>query len=231
MEKVALMRHLRRASTSAQAQFLQKCREKQANVTTPTFKGTLYEYLAKEYLEKHFGCHEMSRVGGAFDGGIDLLGKWDLLTYMKPETKTSTIRATSLLRRSIEHDPAKNKLSLARDVQVLGQCKNYGRRLQASTIRELVGIFHHHLRSKDERLRTFLFLVSPFPLTRQAQGLVDQAQVPFVHCKISPQTLVGLDPYEVASWTGDSLDAVYMNGASMALLEGLDMRRLTARVR
>lgn len=51
----------------------------QANQTSYLFRGTLFEYTTKAVLAKalgQYGLGDLTKVGGAADNGIDLLGSW-----------------------------------------------------------------------------------------------------------------------------------------------------------
>lgn len=198
-----------------------------------TFKGTLYELSTKECLESNFNCHGMTRVGGAGDNGVDILGKWNLARSWKGATKapkSALLLVSKQLHTLKEEAPApKTKLlDLESDVTVLVQCKNSRSRIKASTIRELAGIYEYHVKTALDRMRVFFFLVSPFPATLQAQGQMDTSNVPIVHLKLLPYILpqpTGSElDYTLENWEGNVPGQVYMNPRARKLLEGLDVR-------
>src|SRR5688572_857937 len=45
---------------------------------SPTLRGTLFEYTAQSSLQQSFPGLTLRRIGGAGDGGIDLIGGWEL---------------------------------------------------------------------------------------------------------------------------------------------------------
>lgn len=76
-------------------------------------RGTRYEEHTLEYLQHTFTSMQLSRVGGAHDGGVDLVGWWK--------------------------DPL-NDLDLPR-IRVMAQCKSESKKLGPIHIREIQGTF------------------------------------------------------------------------------------------
>lgn len=230
------------ASIQTCQSYLNYCRQNNININSTLFRGTLYELLTKELLTSSLRCHSLTRVGGSFDEGIDILGNWDLSHFWNQlTTKPSTITSTKLqfgtvqplLKNSVEHcdwhkldkpvPPKKGGLSLAEDINVLVQCKNYDTKIKPATIREISGLYHHRVNSKQETTRTFMFIVSPRPLTYQALRIVDSLPIPMIHCKLSILKFDKGDIYLVSNWNGGDLEAVYMNAMARALLKGLNL--------
>lgn len=211
--------------------YLAYCKLEQKNLTNPHFKGTLYELAAKECLEKHFNCYDMTRVGGAGDNGVDLFGKWDLTRYISKQPTVvramQKVPSTSIMLVAKQHPLATElaPVDLKNDVTVLVQCKNYSSKLQATTIRELAGIYEFHVKSKLDRMKVFFFLVSPHPLTKQGMRQMDASMVPMVHIKLQPYKLVNpLTPdYNLAHWVGNDIGKVYLNPKARKLLKGLEV--------
>ncbi|KAL7899398.1 hypothetical protein HDV63DRAFT_373140 [Trichoderma sp. SZMC 28014] len=64
------------------ASFLAHAKRTGLDETSPTFTGTRYEYLVAERLARY--GFSLTRVGGASDFGIDLIGDWTIASTAKP---------------------------------------------------------------------------------------------------------------------------------------------------
>lgn len=208
--------------------YLAYCKSKDVSVTSTVFRGTLYELVVKSYLEQIFHCEHLIRNGGAYDQGVDIFGKWNLEKYYHNARKK--VHKMSVLYNCIEyrnnHRLPVTKQTYALDQSnILVQCKNHDKKMTAATIRELSGVFNHKIRRKAEKTRTFAFLVSPYPLTEQAQMEVDTSSHSIVHLKIAPKELIpsAEDPYDLNNWQGDKLHSIYLNKFARHTLQGLDI--------
>lgn len=206
--------------------YLEYCQTNQLLVDSALFRGTLYEFQAKEALEQTMNCKAMVRVGGAGDNGVDLMGRWNLARF-GTETLTKVSSKLLLLKTRVS-TAGQAHISLEHDVIALVQCKNYATRIKAATIRELAGIYEYHVKTKLDAMRVFFFLVSPFPLTKQAQAQVDTSKVAIIHLKLAPMSmkpdLEEHDPYLVENWARGPLGAAYINPAAAKLLQGIPVR-------
>lgn len=222
--------------------YLNYSRQNNININSTLFRGTLYELLTKQLMSSLLNCCSLTRIGGSFDQGIDILGKWNLGHYWHVlEPKPVNINTTKLqfgsirplLKDSREYNeyhaiPQSERrkqanLSLENDINVLVQCKNYDTKIKPATIREISGLYHHHVNTKQARGRTFMFLVSPRPLTYLALKIVDSLPIPMIHCKLSILKFDKGDIYSVSNWNGGELEALYMNAVARALLTGLNL--------
>lgn len=220
-------------------QYLKHCKTNQVSLESTVFRGTLYEYTAKNFLEESLRCFDLIRKGGAFDNGIDLVGKWDLSHFfnlnvdgikqstIKDKTKVVPIIKNSKEFRQLRNlKTTKNSISMKKDISVLVQCKNHRTKIKASVIRELVGIYLHHIKTEIDTNSTFMILISPHPLTKQAQGIIDQTSIPLIHVILSPlqlsESFTG-NMYSPRNWKGGLIESVYLNNYSKILLKYLDI--------
>lgn len=204
--------------------YLDYCKLNNVLMETTVFRGTLYELLAKSKLEQLMNCYSMTRVGGSGDNGLDVLGRWNLANYNIDTTRQPKRQLILSKASGIGKDDG--KINLQSDIVALVQCKSNNSRIKASTIRELAGIYEYHVKTRLDAMRVFFFLVSPHPLTKQAQSQVDTSKIPIIHVKMQPMTLgEGDNAFDVKNWTKGSVGPVYMNPVSCKLLEGLDVRR------
>lgn len=218
-------------------EYLDFCRLRGTPLHGTVFRGTLYELTTKQILEQSLGCFNLVRSGGAGDNGLDLYGRWNLEPYHVPplddpvhSAKPAKPPASSLLLVCKPYSARKSAVDLAQDVVVLVQCKNHKLKIAANTIRELAGIreFHINMRSQTDRRKTFMVLVSPFPMTKQAQKQMDTSDVPMFHAQVSPlepPLNPGAGDYILGNWTGGILGPVYLNFTARLLLRGLTVER------
>lgn len=194
------------------------CSKNKVAMDSKVFKGTLYEFATKHFLETKLNCLELNRIGGAFDNGVDIYGKWNLQPYVDFELENLNGKLIDRLSKK----PLNNGKELY--LNILVQCKNYRKKINASTIREIPGIYNYHIKNKHEANNTFFFLFSPFPLTKQGQSQIDSTDVPIIHFKLSPLTLESSgNPYDLKNWLGGNLNSVYMNEKAQSLLKGFRM--------
>lgn len=215
-----LLSFVRRCSSLKEAQscqdYLTVCLKSMISLSSRVFRGTFYEFQAKEALERHLNLCNLSRVGGAGDNGIDLLGKWDLKKFKRKKKNASLSKELNLIDRKSE-------------IRVLIQCKNHATKIKASIIRELAGVHEFHVNGNPLKsaFPTFMFLVSPLPLTKQALAQLDTSSVPLIHVRMTSMTreISGLqnDDYLVENWQNYSIGPIYMNHTARNLLQGLSV--------
>lgn len=194
-------------------EYLDYCRATDASLNSAVFRGTMYELAAKHMLVSHFHCFNLTRSGGAGDYGVDIFGRWNLLQY----PCVGKASAASLA--------ASSDIDLATGVAVLVQCKNHSGKIGAAVVRELGGIYDFHVKTRAARQSTFLFLVSPEPLTRQAQAQLDIASIPMAHMRMRAMLPIAQNVYDIESWTGGEVVSAYLNRRARKLLQGLDVER------
>lgn len=222
--------------------YLQKCKRNNTNIISTVFRGTLYEYTAKKLLETQLKCYGVFRQGGSFDEGVDLIGHWDLSHFFdinksniikqikadsNPEVLALITNSTELNTLLANNMTSKDFISMQKDIKILVQCKNHKSKIQAKVIRELVGIYTHNINTPSLTSSTFMLLVSPGPLTKQAQAAIDQANIPFIHIIMTPLTLkpdiIREHVYKLDSWKGGLVESIYLNNYSKLLLKYLNI--------
>ncbi|KAM9899757.1 hypothetical protein OXX79_005536 [Metschnikowia pulcherrima] len=108
--------------------------------------------------------------------------------FHDPQNANLKIPRSSLLSLCKPYSDRKTAIDIENDIVMLVQCKNYKSKIAAATVRELAGIreFHINMRSKADKMRTFMMLVSPLPMTKQGQRQMDTSDVPMLHMQVSP---------------------------------------------
>jgi Protein of unknown function (DUF2034) len=134
-------------------------------------RGTAFEYRALALLTKHLSM-SLTRVGGSYDGGIDLIGWWWVPSATNPATcayrvmflsppplKSYPHRVASRASRAsnppapLDHDatttaepPSLGYRNTAnrRRLRVLAQCKAEKRKMGPAYLRELEGVVYKH---------------------------------------------------------------------------------------
>ncbi|KAI5957272.1 RRG7 [Candida jiufengensis] len=194
--------------------YLQYCLENNINTESTVFKGTLYELYVKQYLESKFHAKDLIKCGGSYDNGVDIIGKWDLNPFYNKSLNfaetTKKLHSKSLV----------NSLPNI-DIQLLIQCKNFKKKLGASTIRELSGVLDYY---KFNKKSTFMFIVSPQPITNQAISQLDKSSFGIINLSIS--TLKNnIDHYNYDLWKGGELKSIYLNKMARNLLDGFHIEK------
>ncbi|CAK9437604.1 uncharacterized protein LODBEIA_P19820 [Lodderomyces beijingensis] len=219
--------------------YLEHCIENEVDLSSTVFRGTFYELCVKRYLERHLHAKNLVKCGGAYDNGVDIMGQWNLLPLYEASHELADVNspdklhARSLLKSALETKSevklkSKRSLSLANDIQLLVQCKNYKKRLSASVIRELSGVMEYQKLAKRS---TFMFIVSPHPITAQAVSQLDKSSYALLSLSISPLTNGSMAHYhDFDSWRGGVLSSVYMNKNARNLLSGLYVEQQLGRL-
>ncbi|KAI0305123.1 hypothetical protein B0F90DRAFT_1625287 [Multifurca ochricompacta] len=88
-------------------------------------RGTAFEKRASSLLMEHMSM-SLTRVGGSYDGGVDLIGWWWL-----PSGQPSTCADWSIANR--------------RRLRILAQCKAEKRKVGPAYLRELEGVVYKHV--------------------------------------------------------------------------------------
>lgn len=182
-----------------------------------TFLGTTFEMKVKEKLQSALNIPELQYSGGAYDNGIDLIGKLDISqfkTEQAPEKPTYVVNGKRIkplaLRKNMEID-------------ILVQCKSFASKISAKEIRELSGIFHYNIAPKD-RNKTLVIMTAPNLLTPQGQAQIDKVDTPMVYCQISRMKQVGENEYDSSNYAGGQILKVYFNPYSIALFQGTNFQ-------
>ncbi|RCK66016.1 Required for respiratory growth protein 7, mitochondrial [Candida viswanathii] len=219
-------RYLQFSGIQSCQEYLDYCLSNSINTGSTVFKGTLYELYVKSFLEQQLHCTDLVKYGGSYDNGVDVIGRWNLLPYYD-EAQVKKLGSKSILKYSQESafNTSKSPISLANDVQVLVQCKNFKKKPDAKIIRELSGILDFHKFSKKS---TVMFIATPLPCTPQAITQLDNTKHAIIHLMIS--SLVNSESesdnfFALDTWTGGKLNDVYMNRQARALLSGLNLEQ------
>lgn len=194
-------------------QYLEYCKSNDTNLQSSVFRGTMYELAVKHVLESQLNCQNLTRSGGTGDYGIDLFGQWDLSQYQRAGKAAAGALA------------AKSDIDLASDVSVLVQCKNHSGKIGATVVRELGGIYDYHVKTRTARRTTFMFLVSPEPLTPLAHAQLNTSSIPMAHIRMLAMQPDAQDVFDLASWSGAKVGPVYLNSKLRRLLQGLDIEK------
>lgn len=164
-------------------------------------------------------CERPVRTGGAGDKGVDIVGKWNIESYLKEyidtrsHSKNKLAASTTLLGLDLSHD-----------VNFMAQCKNTHLKIRPATIREIMGIYNYHVPNSSHQVNNFMFLISPQVLTKQGYLAFDTYPVPLIHLRFTSLTCENPSKiYELEHYKGGILESFYLNHRAQALLEGLDL--------
>lgn len=204
------------AGIASAAGYLRYCRENRVRTSSHTFRGTLYEFLVKETLERDFCFRDMTRKGGSGDGGVDILGKWDPRGLSGIAVDSTP---AAMLKNDILGPAEKSIRSLNLPIAIV-QCKNSSKRVGSPVVRNLAGTYEVYAKTKKERDNTFFVLASPFPLTSLGLRQANMSLVPLVHFMLSPWELVSseVDEYDINNYRGGNFQGVAANEKARKLL-------------
>lgn len=194
--------------------YLRYCRDNRVRTSSSTFRGTLYEFLVKEALERDFCFRDMTRKGGAGDGGVDILGKWDPRGLSGVDSTPATVLNNEAMGPG-EKNTKPPHLPIA-----IVQCKNSSKRIGSPVVRNLAGTYEVYAKTKKERDSTFFVLASPFPLTPLGLRQANMSLVPLVHFMVSPWELISseVDEYDISNYRGGNFEGVAINERARKLL-------------
>ncbi|KAG5940777.1 hypothetical protein E4U59_002219 [Claviceps monticola] len=144
------------------------------------YVGTRYEYMVAQSLARY--GFDVTRVGGAFDGGIDLVGTW---TIPSPATLPLSMR-------------------------VLIQCKGGSQRAGPRHIRELEGAFVG-APAGWRGTGVLAVLVSEYPATEGVRKSLGRSQWPLVMIWNQRAQELGLEAYGVTVLHGGQGGLVLMH--------------------
>ncbi|KAI3406962.1 RRG7 [Candida oxycetoniae] len=209
--------------------YLQYCMNHGINTRSTVFRGTFYELYVKQFVESNLYAKGLIKCGGAYDNGVDIMGYWDLLPFYKLSkqiggSSLGKIHSKSLVNHAKELESSlKKTVSLQNDINLLIQCKNTKKRLGAQVVRELSGIMEYH---KFKKNSTFMFIVSPHPLTLQAISQLDKSTFAMISLAISALVNNNIaNHYDFDQWQGGVLTSVYINSHARNLLSGLNIEQ------
>jgi len=186
------------------------------NTNSTVFHGTTYEMRAKEKLENALKIKELRHSGGAFDNGIDLIGKLDV----KDWKNNSDVQA-SYLWNGKRIKPLVTKKNT--EVSILVQCKNFRQKIAAKEIRELSGIFNYHVRP-SEKNNTIVIMTAPQTVTSQGIAQMNKVEMPLIFCQMSRLKLTGENKYDISSYVGGDIENFYFNPLAITLFQGTDFQ-------
>lgn len=120
IQRVFNRRYLQFSAIQDCQTYLNYCLQKNVNTGSHVFKGTLYELYVKSFLEQKLKCYDLVKYGGAYDNGVDVIGRWNLLPYYD-EQEVKTVGSKSILKYSQEssYNVSKSPISLTKDIQIL----------------------------------------------------------------------------------------------------------------
>ncbi|EGW33730.1 uncharacterized protein SPAPADRAFT_48850 [Spathaspora passalidarum NRRL Y-27907] len=209
------------------SEYFEYCTFNKIDPQSTVFRGTLYELLAKDILEKAFHFKNLIKAGGPGDDGLDLIGQWDLSYFYHKSLSlfpNSDVDQRSVIHYSKEKDTTqKDNISLQTEINVLVQCKNFKAKLKPGAIKELSGIYYHH---RANPKTTIMVLVTPQILTKQALKSFEGTLFPMMCVHISsPLNLTG-NPYALEEYSGGEYLGMHLNKAGQEFLSGLHLEDL-----
>lgn len=158
------------------------------------FQGSLYEHVVMRELSTKLLMEDLKKVGGAHDGGVDILAKWDLkkiyssvskdvdLSKMYPLDKIP--KRVKLKSRVLS--PVIHKLTKGDNVEmnVLIQCKSFNKsKVSPREFRELIGTYNALVPPKRWK-SCIMVMCSPHLLTPDGLKLINSIDWSLIYLRI-----------------------------------------------
>lgn len=157
------------------------------------FQGNLYEYTVMRELSKKLKIDKLKKIGGANDGGVDLIGKWPLKIIFGRMNQTLNLennevpitnKCNGVTVKPLYHILTGKKpkdLSL----NVLVQCKGFtSSKVSPKELRELVGTYTSRAKSFSRSKKTVMIMCSPNMLTKEGLNLINSVPIPLMYLRI-----------------------------------------------
>ena len=199
--------------------------ENQNIVNSTVFQGNLYEHVVMRELNDKLFMTNLSKIGGAHDGGVDITAKWnikkiysnvlkevDLNKIYPPENIPKRVKLKS---RTI--NPIIHKLSRDEDAEldVLIQCKAFNKsKVAPREFRELIGAYNT-LVSPKRWNSSVMIMCSPHLLTSDGLKLINSIDLSIVYLRIS----------QIIQLSDKSFD-VYHSGKLLSYYENVTANKL-----
>lgn len=187
-------------------------------------------------LKDKLGLENLVQVGGAHDGGVDILGKWTLdpifskmNTLFKLDQPYNVVPLKEKLGK-LTIQPLYHKLLEGRNsskpvkLDAIVQCKSLTKsKLAPREIREIMGTFISKIPIR-KRKSTIAFICSPSLLTKDAIKIINELPIPLVYLRISQLERIGKNEFDLKG-TGHLL-SYYENDYSQKLLQNCGIKEM-----
>lgn len=208
-------------------------RDNQTIINSTVFQGTLYELVTMKELKNKLGMESLVQVGGAHDGGVDILGKWALnpiFTKMNSLFKLSENYGVNIPLKDkigkLTIEPLYHRLITDKIVKLdtIIQCKSLTKsKLAPREVREIMGTFVSKIPIR-KRKSTIAFICSPNLLTKDAIKIINELPIPLIYLRISQLERIDKNDFDLEK-TGHLLN-YYENDYAQKLLQNCGIREL-----
>ncbi|QEU59166.1 Rrg7 [Kluyveromyces lactis] len=150
------------------------------------FQGTLYELTVVRELMNKLRLEDMQVVGGSYDGGIDIRGKWNVLPLTKAiETQIQFDELPKRLKLpTTSIKPWKHRAKPDKYLDCYIQCKAFNSdKVTGRQVRELIGSFSMQVPAR-KRNSSIMIMSSPTLFTKDGIRLFNEATIPMVFTKV-----------------------------------------------
>ncbi|CDO95717.1 unnamed protein product [Kluyveromyces dobzhanskii CBS 2104] len=155
-------------------------------VNSTVFQGTLYELTVVRELMDKLRIGNMQVVGGSYDGGIDIRGKWDISPLTEAiETKIQfepLPKRLNLQKSSLK--PWRHKMKPGKFLDCYVQCKAFSSdKVTGRQVRETIGAFAMGV-PITKRNSSIMIMSSPTLFTRDGIRLFNEANIPMIFTQV-----------------------------------------------
>ncbi|CAL9731113.1 hypothetical protein MOUN0_L01376 [Monosporozyma unispora] len=202
--------------------------ENQNIINSTVFQGNLYEYTVMREIHDKLFMDEVSKVGGAHDGGVDITAKWDIhkirekvqsvidLNKLYPQNSIPT----KIKLQSGTVTPLIHKLQTGDNVNldVLVQCKAFNKsKVTPKEFRELIGTFNSMVPRRKWK-SSVMIMCSPHLLTPDGLKLINNINISLIYLRIGQLNKKSDDSFDLVQ--GGKLLNYYENDTANKLLLG-----------
>lgn len=155
--------------------------------SSTVFRGTLYELTVMRELTKKLGLQNTQLIGGAYDHGVDIKGKLDVLPIITAVEKMIALeeelpKRVRVGKSSIK--PWRARIKSAKFLDCYVQCKAFNSdKVTGRQVRELMGTFAMRV-PPAKRTSSLMVMSSPTLFTRNGLEVFNNAQVPMIFTQV-----------------------------------------------
>lgn len=151
------------------------------------FQGTLYELTVMRELVNKLRFNSVHLVGGSYDRGIDIKGKWDISHIIEEVDKQVSFH-TDLPKRFKLKDssfkPWRDRVKKGKYMDCYVQCKAFNSdKVTGRQVRELIGTFSMKV-PPTKRNSSVMVMSSPTMFTKDGLTLFNEANIPMIFARV-----------------------------------------------
>lgn len=163
------------------------------------FQGTLYELTVMRELMEKLRMEHMQVVGGSYDGGVDIRGRWDVTPIITEVDRH--IHFEELPKRIKVNNttikPWRHRVKPSKYLDCYVQCKAFNsEKITGRQVRELIGVFAMQV-PLSKRSSSIMIMSAPTLFTKDGITLFNEAQIPMIFTRVEMISALGNGNFDV----------------------------------